>query len=58
METNAPIFICSYGETCSIPADNLGDIYLKVLNSDGNPLRDPLVLNLPFNQFYQPDCEH
>ena len=42
--TNAPIFTCHMDANCQIPADTQGDIYLKVLNTDGHPSRDPIVI--------------
>ena len=33
-------------------------IYLKVLNSDGNIERDPIIIDLPLDIIYEPDCEY
>jgi hypothetical protein len=56
--TSNPIFTCHLGRKCAIPPDNTGDVYLKILNADGSAFRDPIVIDLPFNQFYKPDCEY
>jgi len=40
------------GATCKIPKDASGDVYLKIINTDGNPQRDPLVIELPIGQHY------
>lgn len=56
--TAAPIFTCHLGKSCSIPANTPGDVYLKVLNSDGAIHRDPIVVDLPFNEYYLPDCDY
>ena len=37
--TDAEYFRCFLGEECAIPEGGFGDIYLKVLNSDGNSIR-------------------
>lgn len=56
--TNKPIFSCFLSEDCVVPASGDKDIYLKVLNSDGNIERDPIVLRLPPDAEYQPDCDY
>ena len=56
--TNAPLFTCHLDSNCVIPPNSPGDVYLKVLNSDGNPQRDPIVVHLPHDEFYIPDCDY
>ena len=31
---------------------------MKILNSDGKPNRDPVIIDLPVNEFYEPNCEY
>jgi len=42
--TNAPLFDCHLGQICKIPETHSGDIYLKIINTDGSSLRDPVVV--------------
>ena len=42
--TNNPVFSCHIGDNCRIPPKNGGDIYLKVINTDGSPSRDPIIV--------------
>jgi hypothetical protein len=56
MGTNNPIFTCNMGAPCKIPEKNSGDVFLKILNTDGNPVREPIVVQLPLNEYYIPDC--
>lgn len=56
--TNAPIFECHIGQNCKIPEQNKGDIYLKVINTDGSPVRDPIIIEVPVGHTYLPDCDY
>lgn len=42
--TNSPIFECHMGSSCKIPESTSGDVYLKIINTDGNPQRGPLII--------------
>ncbi len=56
--TDAQYFRCFLGEDCVIPEGAFGDIYLKVLNSDGSSKREPIIVNLPPNEYYLPNCDY
>lgn len=45
--TSSPIFHCLLDGPCVIPNQKEDTIYIKVLNSDGNIERDPLIIILP-----------
>lgn len=45
--TNNPVFSCHMGNSCRIPDKNGGDIYLKIINTDGSSSRDPIIVELP-----------
>jgi hypothetical protein len=54
--TSAPIFDCHLGRTCRVPEDHVGDLYLKIINTDGSPVRDPVIIEIPAGKYYKPDC--
>lgn len=46
------------GKICKISPTNTGDVYLKVVNTDGSPVRDPVIVEVPVGYQYMPDCEY
>ncbi len=58
INTNNPIFYCEMEADCSIPANIRGDIYLKIFNSAADRKGEPIKLNLPFNEYYKPNCAY
>ena len=56
--TANPLFTCHLDRPCKVPPSLKGDVYLKIINTDGSPQRDPIVIEMPVGVFYVPDCPH
>ena len=54
--TNSPIFTCNMDQPCKIPNNYSGNVYIKILNTDADYIRDPIVIDLPIGKYYTADC--
>jgi hypothetical protein len=35
-----------------VPENHVGDVYLKIINTDGSPVRDPVIIEIPAGKYY------
>lgn len=56
--TNSPIMICGILDECVVPKSVQGNIFVKIFNSGVRLSTEPIIIHLPLDTFYKPNCKY